>query len=102
MSEAAAVRDTRLRQEAGARELALRRERAELPRKIAHASRKITDLRGEGRREGDPELEAALQAVRDLVDRERALPDAILDAAAQRISLEAEDLREREAALLSE
>src|SRR5688500_5615398 len=88
--------------EAEGRELGLRRERAELPSKIAEASARVQNLRGQGCREGDPELEAAKSEVGALVDRERALPDLIVDAVAERCRLEAERLHEQERALATE
>jgi hypothetical protein len=82
--------------EAELSELELRRERAEIPERIAVASSRIQHLRGGGHRDGDPELEAALQETRDLVDRERALPDLIVAAVAKRCRLRAEQLVEEE------
>jgi chromosome segregation ATPase len=73
-------------------EIALRRERAEIPQRIAAASARVQNLRGDGAREGDPELEAALRELRELADRQRALPDLIVGAVAERCEIRARQL----------
>lgn len=83
-------------------ELSLRRERSEMPHEIAVASELVQNLRGAGLREGDPELEEALQTIRELAARERALPDLIVDAVAERCESEAAALREQERVLVLE
>jgi hypothetical protein len=83
-------------------EIELRRERAELPIRIAQASAKVEDLRGNGRREGDRELDAAVAEVRELSARERILPSLIAAAVSRRCTLEAQRLIREQAALTPE
>jgi hypothetical protein len=95
-------RNTLLR-EAEQRELDLRRERAQMPQWIADASWVVQDLRGDGHHDGDsPELEAAVQEVRELTARERALPALIIAAVAARCRLRGEQLAAEESALAEE
>lgn len=89
-------------QEAKDRELSLRKERAEIPERISAASREVQNLRGDGRRDGDPDLDEKLREVRELSGRYDVLPDLICDAVAQRCSIQVEILLERERTLSEE
>lgn len=88
-----------LEQEHAAKEIALRVERMRLPGHLAKASREVDLLRGDGRRQGDPELEEATQHLRELAARERELPHLICTEAAKRCQRDAASLH-RDAAFL--
>ena len=79
-------------EQARASELSLRRERTMIPERIAAASSAVQNMRGNGKREGDPTLEEALSEVRALIDRRDALPELILESVVERCAAEAEGL----------
>jgi hypothetical protein len=83
-------------------EIRLRRERSRIDARIASAARRAEELRGNGRRDGDPELEDALEEVRRLTARQAALPDEIVDAVAHRCRAQAAKLQRGDQALAEE